>query len=829
MGFDGSPSQVVPESDSTPDVKKNEVHHPSVSDQLKPSGTEHSPLAEESASTEHTKGSYPKVAYSTNVPANWQWQRYEDWRNYHTEANHRIEEAFQKGCSHVRIMSGKHMNTPMELFFGDMVQYDPITGNARNIRRLGQDTLMQKLRRIGYGLLEQMETGSVRHKSFLKYKKKMMKKPQNRIVGTNTRELSKLVKPPRSEYCRRVAQSGGFVFLQMTAILLNTMVIGLDVEYNVDSASESTKQIFAIVDHLFCAFFTGEIIIRFGAMNKTPNFATTCRKVWKDKWFVFDLVLVVPMVFETWGIAFFFWLAGAEASSSGVSSFTTLRLLRLMKLGRIGRVARVLKFFPEIFMMIKSIIAAMRAVLVTFGFLLFLLYIFAIIFKSRAANSDIEELFPNIFASMWQLLLNGAFMDNVGDTMEAIWESEQGLAAVFLLFIFLSNLTVLNMLIGVICEVANNVSTKEREMAAEKALSKDLKEFLECFDTNQDGLIGVKEFELLVGNPDVKLMLERHEVDVDVIVSLKDAIFMDKDAMREEHAKQHKQELEQDENAAVQSIDPVNAIWKALTFDNLIQIILRFRGGGGSHCTVLDLIELERNIYKRLDQLETVSVRSKLANAFASGLKKIPKGPSATLDEAPLPPPKDPDIPIVENIGKTPVKGGAAAVWRMSKGSMGESAPTSAGLLHSAGVPHSPEALNAVDFTLESPQNSLRKEMQQLVQQQADFCAEIREQIKVLAVGQREIASTQARLGQVVRDRVGPYNQASGSDADNGCPEQSHAAPENAAPISQHRPKPGTNATSADEWGDTQMHMGNFKKAIPKTAIVAEEQPEELS
>merc|ERR1712193_23207 len=100
-----------------------------------------------------------------------------------------------------------------------------------------------------------------------------------------------------------------------------------------------------------------------------------------------------------------------------------------------------------------------------------------------------------------------------------------------MVFVFLSNLTILNMLIGVICDVASQVSLREKERSSAKMLKTDLMEFLECFDMDDDGQTSPQEFDLLLRNPDVRDMLARHEVDVHVLKALKHNLFTDRAAM----------------------------------------------------------------------------------------------------------------------------------------------------------------------------------------------------------------------------------------------------------------------------------------------------------
>lgn len=525
----------------------------------------------------------------------WQWEHKKegksDWRDYKDADNAHMERAFQSGVVHVRINAGKDSDTKKlkEIFLADMVQYDALTGNVRNIRRCGPDSIWAKIRRYVLGELKTLANGSARHKSFLKRRKE--------IIRAST-GATKQAKVARSLRCEKIVASGAFMLAQMSAILLNTVVIGLDTEFNGDGASNEAQLVFAVIDNMFCLFFTAEIILRFGAMKKQPTCCKALAKIVKHRWFAFDFFLVFIMVIETWLMPLCFFLAKTDNQEQDLSQLTLLRLLRLLRLSRIGRIARLLTVFPEVFIMVKSILAATRAVMCTFGLLFLITYIFAIIFKSRAEGSEIEHMFSSLPGSMWQLLLNGALMDNLGDCIDEIYQEDWALAFVFMFFVFLSNFTVLNMLIGVICEVANDVSLKERERAQSKALTSDFKDILVCFDLDGDGSISIEEFGQLLNNPDVREMLERHEIDYNMLLTLKNTLFVDKEATAAAKQEMNKMDVESLDQRKI----PIK--FRSISFSDMIDILLRFRGGDGNQATVLDVVTLDEAITSQFENLE---------------------------------------------------------------------------------------------------------------------------------------------------------------------------------------------------------------------------------
>merc|ERR1719359_1429623 len=86
--------------------------------------------------------------------------------------------------------------------------------------------------------------------------------------------------------------------------------------------------------------------------------------------------------------------------------------------------ARLLRSMPELLVLIKGMVAAIRSVLLTLLLLFLILYVFAILFRQLTVDSDIgEDKFPNIMKAMQTLVLDGILYDGPGDLMAA-WEEQ---------------------------------------------------------------------------------------------------------------------------------------------------------------------------------------------------------------------------------------------------------------------------------------------------------------------------------------------------------------------------------------------------------------------
>jgi len=482
----------------------------------------------------------------------WEWEHRTGFIPYVPETNAKIERAYRAGDSKVRLKSGKDMTTPMEIFFEDMLQHDPITGNTRNVRRTGPYSFWiwaeQKMNEFS----RFVETGQKRRELFSEYQ-------QRRDLlrhGIDIRDTAVTDYYRRGGFCATVARSGAFFVVTMSMIVLNTMWLWVDTDLNEAPTLASAELHFRLVEYMFCAYFGLEILVRFFAFRRT-------RDCLKDRWFAFDLTLVILMVLEQWILP-----VVAKDGSSWANGLAVLRLLRL------SRMARLLRALPEMMMLIKGITSAMKSVFYTLCLLVMLLYIFGIIFKHQTQpHPEIQgELFPNVLESMLSLLLYGTFLDGPSSVLNSLKETGAVLPVLFLVFIFMSGFTLLNMLIGILCDVVSQVSQTEREENEVQFLKTNLLGILEVYDKNDDQHINREEFGLLMRNPELHEVLKRFGTSPQGLLQLRDVLYSEA------------------------------ASKDRLSFKEFLQAVLRLRGRNHAHVT--DVVELREYTRQRLDHLE---------------------------------------------------------------------------------------------------------------------------------------------------------------------------------------------------------------------------------
>jgi len=205
-------------------------------------------------------------------------------------------------------------------------------------------------------------------------------------------------------------------------------------------------------------------------------------------WNIFDAALVSLMIFENWVIPVM------ALSNSGMSIFSIFRLLRLL------RISRIIRTSPELSTMVKSLTAAGRSVGSTMALLIGLIYVFAIIMtqwgqKQGPSGPDDnwdtkEELFGSIQISSLTLLQMLVFDDSFS-IVRHILALSYGMGLLTIFFMIGGAFTVLNMLIGVICEIVS--ATKKSE--EERIMKIRVKELFSQFDADLSGTITRDEYE----------------------------------------------------------------------------------------------------------------------------------------------------------------------------------------------------------------------------------------------------------------------------------------------------------------------------------------------
>lgn len=306
---------------------------------------------------------------------------------------------------------------------------------------------------------------------------------------------------------------------------------------------------YQVFDNLFCLYFSIELIIRFGAFESKRN----CLR---DRWFVFDALLVMLMVAETWVLTLVVLFIG------GIGGGMPTGPLRLLRLLRLSRLVRLLREMPELLTLINGMRVAARAVSSALLLICLLNYVFGIVLLMFLGNIvEISDHFGTLGLCMWTLIFSGTFLDGMKDVVDLLrtlelhgysWLLGWGMISIFSMYVLLTNVTVMNMLIGILCEVVSEVKREDEEGVAIDFMKEHLRTMLTDLDEDKNENISKKELQAVVEDERAQKVLSELQVKPEDVIDLTEYLFEeDEDAGREQE----------------------------VTREELLEVILKIRGG----------------------------------------------------------------------------------------------------------------------------------------------------------------------------------------------------------------------------------------------------------
>lgn len=388
----------------------------------------------------------------------------------------------------------------------------------------------------------------------------------------------------------RLAAAQWFEFVTLAVVSANAIWVAIDVDNNKAPSLAQSQPQFIIVENFFCFYFTFELAVRFlGATRKND--------LRRDAWFWFDSFLLALMITETW-IVFFIVLGLGTSGETPIGKISSM--LRMLRLARLARVVRLFRAVPELMTLIKAMGSALRTVLIALLLMMVIVYVFAIALVTTTEDSAVgDAIFPDVRSAIYTLIRDGILPDNAPLLLE--FEKEGWFPTlILLLFINATTFAILNMLVGILCEVAIRVSKVYGDkMQIEQIKAQLMDIYTTNIDANDDGYVSKEEFMGIVTNEIANEAVQALGVDTQALSEQADMIFdaVDDDGIPFE---------------------------RRLTFADFLDVVVSMQPG--NDCTLYDINALRKFIDGRLG-----SVESKL------GISKKPGRGSTRAGAAPIP------------------------------------------------------------------------------------------------------------------------------------------------------------------------------------------------
>ncbi|CEL92457.1 unnamed protein product [Vitrella brassicaformis CCMP3155] len=298
-------------------------------------------------------------------------------------------------------------------------------------------------------------------------------------------------------------------------ILANAILVGVETQFrrdfvtgsgSEDGVDDPTSLFWSPwfwADMAFLLFFSVEIVIRF-AYYRWGFFLSALN--------VFDLLLLVSSFIELIMILIIEAQGGGASSRVRYTGFLTA--LRVARLVRLARILRVVRFFRELYVLTRGLVNASRALVWVSLLLLLVIYVGAVFttrnLGQRYGDADAEwrtdeqkldEWFGNMLRSIFTLF-QVLTLEGWSEIARTSMKFEDWSGLFFVLFLIFTNISLLNLVTGVIVDNILEISrhhneTKHLERASKEKLQ-NIERLLQIFklaDVDKDHEVTREEFQ----------------------------------------------------------------------------------------------------------------------------------------------------------------------------------------------------------------------------------------------------------------------------------------------------------------------------------------------
>jgi len=333
----------------------------------------------------------------------------------------------------------------------------------------------------------------------------------------------------------RLIHGRAFSTVVTVAVILNAILIGYQANGAVERANENYQSRInnqpdggltepnwiKVMDLSFTVFFTIELLLRM-AVEDVAFFNGI-----EWQWNIFDIILVATALLEE-----FF---------KGYENLSFMRLLRILRACRAIRVLRMVRWLRDLRVMLISVMSSFLLLLYALFFLFFVKFLFAVLFIHGISNyldmhdpdepefdkrgHSVPDQLIFFFGSMQQTLLSlFACITGGADWLEvhtSLSSMSPFYGYLFIVYVSFMLIGVLNVIVGIFVDGANDSSQKERAMINQHELQmkgshiSDLKDMLiaQVEGTERSGIITEAQLELVLSTPQVVHCFENLGID----------------------------------------------------------------------------------------------------------------------------------------------------------------------------------------------------------------------------------------------------------------------------------------------------------------------------
>lgn len=217
--------------------------------------------------------------------------------------------------------------------------------------------------------------------TYMRHTKKGPKGSGARYMSLETTDLENQQAPKTrcsamQTCCRAVLNSHYFDVLSAWLVVFNALWIGLSTDWVARNWSQNMPDWFHYGDWAFCISAIGALFIRMCGQGLHFFYEDHWR------WNLFDTIVVATQVADLGGSVL-------ERSATGGPSHPSLQGLRVLKLVRILRIARIASVFPELHILISSIMDSLQSLFWTMVLIFACLYAVSVVITQLVSDHKI--------------------------------------------------------------------------------------------------------------------------------------------------------------------------------------------------------------------------------------------------------------------------------------------------------------------------------------------------------------------------------------------------------------------------------------------------------
>ena len=244
-------------------------------------------------------------------------------------------------------------------------------------------------------------------------------------------------------------------------IILNAAVLGVLTD---QTLSAEEVLFLEAIDKACLVIFTIELITKLLVYR---------RNFWSEGWNIFDFVIVLSSIIFI---------------SSSISVIRAFRIFRLLK---------ALTEFPELQILVSSMLKAIPSMSWALLLLFIIFYIFGV-FGSTLFGETFPELFGDIGGSMFTLFQVMTFESWATAVARPIMATYSYAWVYFLVFILLTAITLLNVMVGIVVEAVGTISEAVKQKQAADAAENAPSEVREADEVEAEIRMHLEQIEELL-------------------------------------------------------------------------------------------------------------------------------------------------------------------------------------------------------------------------------------------------------------------------------------------------------------------------------------------